>query len=569
MPSTKTPTRFALTLLAATCLTPVGQAQAAPGDPIGPEFQVNSFTTGDQAASAIAMDADGDFVAVWSSYGQDGDGWGVFAQRYDAAGAPQGPEIQVNSTTVGHQALGRVAMDADGDFVVVWEPFVAGYLDPSIFARRYNALGEPQGPEFQVNTATGFLEADSAIAMDGDGDFVVAWRRPDTLSPPSYGIFARRYNAAGAPQGDEFQVNTTTAGDQRGPAVAMDADGDFIVIWAGDPGDRNEIFGQRFDAAGGPRGSEFQVNTTTMDWQQVPSVAMDAEGDFVVTWTSEKQDGGAPGAMGSGGVFAQRFDAAGSTLGAEFQVNSFVDGDQGYPQVAMDADGNFVVAWFSEGQDGSGYGVYAQRYDAAGALQGSEFPVNATTAGSQSYPSVAMDADGDFVVAWSSYGQDGDGGGIFAQRFDGAERVEGDFDGDGKADLLWRNPATGQTVVWLMDGDAKLAEGSIGTVPSTWEIAGTGDFNGDGKADVLWRNSATGTAVVWQMNGLETAAAQSIGAVPTAWTVEQLRDTNGDGLSDIVWRNAGTGRTVVWRMSGFTKVAADPIGSVNSDWDLH
>jgi len=286
-----------------------------------------------------------------------------------------------------------------------------------------------------------------------------------------------------------------------------------------EPGDRSEIFGQRFDAAGGPQGSEFRVNTTTVDWQTDPSVAMGTTGDFVVVWRSANQDGGAPGTMVSGGVFGQRFDASGNALGGEFQVNSFVDGYQGNPWVAMDADGNFVVAWESESQDGSGYGVFAQRYDTAGARRGGEFQVNSTTASSQTLGSVAMDADGDFVVAWSSYGQDGDEGGVFAQRFDGAERVEGDFDGDGKADLLWRNVTTGNTVVWLMNGETKLAAGSIGTVPLEWQIAGTGDFNGDGKADVLWRNTDNGKAVIWQMDGARKVASIPIGGPPLTWQV--------------------------------------------------
>ncbi len=554
MPSTKTPTRFALTLLAATCLTPIGPATAAPGDRLGPEFQVNSFTTGDQAAPAIAMDPDGDFVVAWSGCPVDSYSYNiwdlcdVFAQRYDAAGRPQGAEFRVNTTTANYQGGAAVALAPDGDFVVVWSGYGPGD-NSGIFAQRYNVAGDPQGGEFRVNTTTVDSQFVPSVAMDADGDFVVAWKGQRVVSSRiHYDVVAQRYDAAGLPQGDEFQVGTTNSVGFFPPSVARAAEGQFVVAW----GNASSAFVRRYDASGVPQGDELQVPESRFPG----AVAMDSDGDFVVVW-------------GTSIVLGQRYSAAGDPTGGQFTITTLrkVMGHQ--PDVAMDADGDFAVVWFGYGP-GDSYGAVARRYSAAGEPQGGEFQVNTFTTGGQFTPTVAMDADGDFVVAWTdSYGQDGDGTGIFAQRFDGAERVAGDFDGDGKADLLWRNTATGQTSVWLMDGETRLAGRSIGTPTLAWQIAGTGDFNGDGKSDVLWRNSETGNTVVWQMDGLELADARSIGAPPLAWTVEQLRDTSGDGLSDIVWRNSETGATVVWRMSGFTMTAAEPIGKVGSDWELH
>ena len=101
----------------------------------------------------------------------------------------------------------------------------------------------------------------------------------------------------------------------------------------------------------------------------------------------------------------------------ETLVNTTTSSNQSAPSVAVDADGDFVVAWQSYGQEGSDYGVYAQRYDASGAAVGSEFRVNTITSNTQAAPSVAVDADGDFVVAWASSGQDGSSYGIYAQRY--------------------------------------------------------------------------------------------------------------------------------------------------------
>jgi hypothetical protein len=195
----------------------------------------------------------------------------------------------------------------------------------------------------------------------------------------------------------------------------MDADGDFVVTWTSytQDGSVTGIHAQRYNAAGVAQGSEFQVNTYTTSVQRFSTVARDADGDFVVTWASYGQDGS------SEGVYAQRYNAAGVAQGSEFQVNTYTTDLQRNATVGMDADGDFVVTWSSYAQDGSNYGIYAQRYNAAGAAQEAEFRVNTYTTNKQRHSSVALDADGDYVVAWSSYGQDGDEEGVYAQRFAG------------------------------------------------------------------------------------------------------------------------------------------------------
>jgi hypothetical protein len=192
----------------------------------------------------------------------------------------------------------------------------------------------------------------------------------------------------------------------------MDADGDFLIAWSGNgSGDSDGVFARRFNASGVAQGSEFRANTFTTGSQAGVSAAMDADGDFVVTWSSNLQDGA------DFGVFAQRFDAEGSFQGPEFRVNSATADRQIASVVASAANGDFAIIWGSRNQDGSGYGVYAQRYNSAGVRRGGEFRVNSFTTNDQRLPAVAMDSDGDFVAVWSSYEQDGSQGGIFAQRF--------------------------------------------------------------------------------------------------------------------------------------------------------
>ena len=344
MTNVRSPGRLAQALLATTMLTVPGPVHAAPGDAVGPEFPVNSFTNDNQSRPAVAMDAGGGFVVAWRSNGQDGSGFGVFAQRFDAAGVAQGDELWVNTFTTDTQGPPAVAIDSDGDFVVVWRSFGNQDGDDSgIFAQRYDGTGEVQGGEFPVNAFTTGAQGAPDVAMDADGDFVVAWADYDARDGSAAGVFAQRYDAAGTPQAPEFQVNTFTAGSQFYPSVGMDADGDFVVVWTNataQDGSDNGVFAQRYDAAGTARDPEFQVNSHTTGDQRDPAVAMDADGDFVVVWTDYSgQDGD------SWGIFAQRFDAAGAPQGDEFRVNTFTTGAQRYPAVAMDADGDFVVAW--------------------------------------------------------------------------------------------------------------------------------------------------------------------------------------------------------------------------------
>ena len=84
-----------------------------------------------------------------------------------------------------------------------------------------------------------------------------------------------------------------------------------------------------------------------------------------------------------------------------------------------------------------------------------------------------------------------------------------------------------------------------------WRCTHVGDFNGDGKADLVWRNTASGATAIWLMNGL--AIASSAVVLPDAsWSVTHIADTNGDGKSDLLWRNSVTGATVIWLMNGTT-----------------
>lgn len=275
------------------------------------EQLVNTETVGAQTRPDAAMNATGDSVVVWESYLQDGGGWGIFGQRFDADGNPVGSEFQVNSTGAGDQRYPAAAIRPDGSFTVVW------------------------------------------LDSDADGD----------------GIRGRRFTASGAPVGGDFAVNPTTAGDQTSPDVAVDGSGVGIVVWQSDATGDLEIRGRRLDATGVPTGSELTINSTTAADQQAPAVAGAAGGGFAVVWQGYGQDGPADG------IIARLFAANGAPTSAEIVVNEWTAGNQISPAVCRAADGRILVAWEDTvHQDGMGSSIRTRWFSATGTPIGGRCP---------------------------------------------------------------------------------------------------------------------------------------------------------------------------------------------------
>ena len=326
-----------------------GQRFDSDGMRNGTEFQINAYTTGPQKRPAVALAADGSFVAVWeSTFGGAGSENGIRGRRFDANGAPDGTEFQVNSYTTESQVFAAIAANGDGSFVVLWHSNQDG-SSGSVQAQRFSADGAPNGTEFQVNTYTTGNQTNPAAAPNGDGSFVVVWTSTGGQDGSLWSVQGQRFDADGAPDGTEFQVNSYTTERQAGPDIASDASGAFVVVWGSNFPDG--IQGQRFDSDGAPNGTEFQVNTYTTEQQHYPAVAMDAGGSFMVVWS---QHGSASSVRG------QHFDADGAPNGTEFRVNTYTTDRQENPSIAGDGQGNFTVIWHSFGQDGNAFGTFGQ-----------------------------------------------------------------------------------------------------------------------------------------------------------------------------------------------------------------
>jgi len=373
----------------------------------GPEVQVNARTHSAQHVPAAARLADGGFVAVWASY-DTGDQYDVYAQRYDANGGMVGDEVRVNTTTAGHDWEPVVAGLADGGHVVVWW---AGSTHPAsrthLRAQRYDGAGNKVGGEITL-TDQGARHTNNSLVVTAlaDGGYAIAFETADG----SYtGIATQRFAADGTPIGPRQLANSYTTYNQDVPSMTGLAGGGWVVAWDSPGGDGAGwgAMAQRFDAAGAKVGGEFRLNASIGGDQYHTSLAALEGGGFVAAWYSD----------GQGGVYAQRFDAAGARVGAEFRVNTLGVDTVPRPSIVALPGGGFAVAWQSV-QDG-GYDVHAQRFDAAGARVGGEFRVNDVTTGRQSDVVLVDRPDGGFTAVWASNDQtrDPSGDGVFARSF--------------------------------------------------------------------------------------------------------------------------------------------------------
>jgi hypothetical protein len=380
---------------------------------------------------------------------------------------PVGAEFMINTFTRDPQLLPRIGKAANGDFVVVWGSgaFSGGVQQDGshegVFGQRYASAGTPLGTEFQINSYTAEHQRRPAVGADPAGGFVVAWESANFYATDQDGsgpgLFAQRYASSGTPLGSEFQVNSFTMGYQQNAAIGVQPSGDFLVAWqSARDGAAVGVFAQRFDSAGGRIGAEFQINTYTPGAQGYPAVAVDGGGGFIVAWQSDGQDGS------TDGVFGRRYSSLALPLGGEFQINSYTPTRQGAPRIAMHDSGDFVVVWHSLfGQDGSGIGVFGQRFASDGARIGAEFQVNAYTAGEQSFGSAAWSGD-HLLASWHSDGQDGLGFGVFARLYDSSGTPVGhEFQVNAFTIIGQRDPAVSGTgegafvIVWesnLLDG---------------------------------------------------------------------------------------------------------------------
>jgi hypothetical protein len=407
----------------------------------GGEILANTTKFSSQDQPALVALATGRFVAVWRDISEsagDTSGQAVRAQLFDTDGAKFGGEFVVNTWTTNDQYDPSVIALPDGRFMITWSTIGNGGGDTSqsaISAQYFDANGGRIGAEFMVNTTTALAQTSPAGSTFSTGRSLITWTDfsgvGDTVPG---GIRAQLFAENGAKFGIEFQINSTTAGNQVTSSAAVLSNDRFVVAWADSSKTGTDTSGyairaRLFDALGAPFAADFVVNTTTASDQFGAQVTALAGGKFVVSWTDSSQ--AAPDTSGIA-VRAQVFGNDGSRVGSEFLVNTTTADDQFAPVMTALPDGRFVATWVSTI---AGYGqVFAQVFNGDGTRSGTEFVASSGEFTYLNPPAVTTLPDGRFVVSYIKE-SDGSSTGIAAQIFD-PRTGPVVLDGTAKADQL-------------------------------------------------------------------------------------------------------------------------------------
>jgi hypothetical protein len=388
-------TRAALAALwAGVALLLASSAHAEPGDRI----TRNPFPLGDSVRSVtdpdIAMQGDGAFVATWA------DSDGIWARLFAPDGTPRGPVIVVSGSFNFASRLPRVAIAADGGFVVVWQEVTIGpgTVLYRIFGRMFDSTGAPRGPGLSVSPPDRSGDGVGAsLAMAPDGRIVVAWAQDD----PDFnhiGTWVRIYAADGTPQGTPFRATAPPWGDHyySHPEVAAAANGDFTVVWVqtinNAPG---ALRAKRYSPTAAPLGAAFTVTSSNASGEVFHfKVAMSAAGELAVAYPRQLASGQ------STGIYVRRYDASGGLRGAEFKASTG-NAYRADTQIAMNAAGDFALSWLDPGSYPAPRPVHARLYRASGAAVTPDMRVPIEFLGNSldQTGGVAIDDRGNFVVA--------------------------------------------------------------------------------------------------------------------------------------------------------------------------
>jgi hypothetical protein len=488
-------------------------------------------------------------------------------------------EFQVNNTTNGNQASSDVAIDAQGNAIVVWVSETGA--DPNkphaIYGRRYDSQGNPIGAEFQISTPSPgsdydpvFTDADyyqPSVAVDAAGNFIVIWlsERINTVgSGLSIGreIFARRFNAQGAASGSQFQIVSGKLPPLpllNYPTVAANANGDSVAAWNEyyvPGGNGNGRIGIQLYKKGSPGGSPIYIEGTPqvrglkagIDAAGNTTVALNARfsnfsNDGAISIQHNNQtlvqiaptqssnfdlavapDGSYALAYEDSGIKVQRYDSQGAYQG----VTGLGPGSN--PSIAIGADGNFTVAWANNGD------IYSNSFDKKGTVTQAASRINTYIQETQDHPAVAVNANGSTVISWDSEGQDRSGLGIYARSSSSpnnecilgtpqAENLSGDRPGksiddciDGLAGNDTLNGLTGNDTLTGGDG-SDILNGGVGDD----ELTGVGPGFGVGEMDKLTGGAGKDTFVLSEEGKpYYLTSTDSSGFTPV--TAEQLKD---------------------------------------------
>jgi hypothetical protein len=326
----------------------------ATGTKVGAEFLVNTSTAGDQFSPSVASAPDGSFAVAWEGAGTSID---VFCQLYTKDGVRKGPEFLLNTTVTGNQRYPEIQYYSDGTFV-------AGFVDGAqTVLQRFDADGRTLGLETRISSGTGNVVIDG-LCVRRDNSILLTWTSGGD-------VYGQLFNSTLQSIGSQTKINTYVTGTQEYVNARVDAQGNFIAVWesAGQDGSGMGMYGRRFDKNFNPISGEFAITTNTTNDQFEPQIAVEPSGRFIIVWSdNNNRDGGGGSASLAGpgcSIWMREYDVNGNPVGAETMINQSITGYQGYPVIDINASGRFVISWEGNGTIAGqvdNFGIYSRCY---------------------------------------------------------------------------------------------------------------------------------------------------------------------------------------------------------------
>lgn len=414
------------------------------------------------------MDSAGNFVIIWSD-NRNGER-DIYGQLYDTQANKVGTNFVINDDGLGSETQDEPAVSflQDGKFAAVWtDQRTVHTTDRDIYCQIYNPDGSMVGSNFKVNddgAASRAGQRTAYISPDGPSTFAVTWgdARANELD-----MYYQRFTLSGIPVGSNFKVNDDTVKNFFGwcPYISSNTTNQTVIVWRDnrmkyvDP----MIWGQKFNPATGQKvDTNFCINPNgKCGWQslvRVSSAEVDSEGNFYVVWCDGRR------VTNAIDTYMQMYNPNGDTVGSAIRINTNLTTDadnqllasapaiavrknsggtihsvvvwqdkpdtqdfaimlqsydktlnavgnnisivpdagtrsQTYPQIAMNPKGNFVITW-EERREWNHCDIFAQSYDKAGTPFGNNFKVNPDACSDNAVSAVAMDTNGIFTVVW-------------------------------------------------------------------------------------------------------------------------------------------------------------------------
>ena len=369
------------------------------------------------------------------------------------------PEFLVNSSNTNSQETSgqtrgshqSVAVASNGDYVVVWtEVENTGDLS-DVYAQQFNADGSEKNPAFKVNSTSTNEQQWASVASNASGRFVVTWVSQNQ-DGDGQGIYLKRFDASGNEiDTNDILVNSgRTSGNQTAPSVAVNSQGEMVITWQSDDATNAGIFAKTFDMSSAAFGDTVPSGLIIVSFgsgMTTPSVDINSEGKFVISWGQGTD------------VYVQRFAADVTSRGFSIKVNTF---NSEFGVVSIQESGDFFVAYRSNQPPFEG--VWVRHYNDDGSDKAPSTKVSSGSGTNHSAPSIAKDLEDNIIIVYEGTG-DGDGQGVFAHKYDSDRNAIG-------SEFQLNETTSGDQQM------ASVAMLDLGNYIVVWSGNGTDDANG-------------------------------------------------------------------------------------------